>query len=134
MVAPSQENAASFHGRDALGGRGELVIATHLRSVGRATTAAVPGLLPGAYAVVSVADKGPGIAPEIIDKVFDPFFTTKNRAEGTGLGLSVAFGIVAAHGGTIAVDSVPGEGAVFDVYLPLVQGDLCMLDGGAGTD
>jgi signal transduction histidine kinase len=70
-------------------------------------------------AVVVVADNGPGIPPEIIDRIFDPFFTTKPVGEGTGLGLGIAYQIVRSHGGAIHVDSTPGRGARFRVELPL---------------
>ena len=70
-------------------------------------------------AVVVVADDGPGIPPEIIDRIFDPFFTTKPVGEGTGLGLGIAYQIVRSHGGAIHVDSTPGRGARFRVELPL---------------
>ena len=69
-------------------------------------------------AVVIVADDGPGIAPEIIDRIFDPFFTTKAVGEGTGLGLAIAHQIITSHGGAIKVESPPGQGATFRVELP----------------
>jgi signal transduction histidine kinase len=68
---------------------------------------------------VSVSDTGVGIAPEARAKLFEPFFTT--RPEGTGLGLSVSYGIVAAHGGRIDVESEPGRGSTFTVTLPARQ-------------
>jgi signal transduction histidine kinase len=71
------------------------------------------------YACVRVADEGEGIAPEHLPHVFEPFFTTKDVGEGTGLGLSVAYGIVRDHGGWIEVHSVLGKGTEFAVYLPL---------------
>jgi signal transduction histidine kinase len=71
------------------------------------------------YACVSVEDHGHGIAPEDLPKIFDPFFTTKGIGEGTGLGLSVSYGIVRDHGGSIEVDSKPNRGTVFSVLLPL---------------
>ncbi len=70
---------------------------------------------------VSVADNGPGIPEEDLDKVFDPFFTT--RPKGTGLGLTVANNIVKAHGGFLGVESETGKGAVFDITLPKGVGD-----------
>jgi two-component system, NtrC family, sensor kinase len=70
------------------------------------------------YACVSVKDEGEGIAPENVGHVFEPFFTTKDVGEGTGLGLSVAYGIVRDHGGWIEVRSVQGQGTEFAVYLP----------------
>lgn len=70
------------------------------------------------WAVVEVTDHGVGIRPEELGRVFDPFFTTKRVGEGTGLGLSVAYGIVREHGGWIEVQSTPGEGSRFTVFLP----------------
>lgn len=67
---------------------------------------------------VTIADNGEGIAPEIIHKIFDPFFTTKNDGEGTGLGLSVSYGIIKEHGGEITVESRPAAGSVFRVLMP----------------
>lgn len=67
---------------------------------------------------VVVEDTGCGIPPEIMLKIFDPFYTTKKIGEGTGLGLSVSYGIVKEHGGEITVKSVPGQGSVFEVWLP----------------
>jgi len=74
------------------------------------------------YIVVTVADNGPGIKPENLDKVFDPFFTTRAECGGTGLGLSICHGIVLEHGGRINVTSEYGEGATFTVALPLKTG------------
>jgi signal transduction histidine kinase len=73
---------------------------------------------------LSVADQGQGIAPEVAEHIFEPFFTTKDVGQGTGLGLSVVHGIVAAHGGRIEVDSAPGDGARFTVELPLEEPDV----------
>ncbi len=72
---------------------------------------------------VEVADNGPGIPPHIIEKIFDPFFTTKKGKGGNGLGLSMVYGIVKQHKGTISVDSKPGEGTTFLIDLPLVPVD-----------
>jgi signal transduction histidine kinase len=67
---------------------------------------------------IDVADSGEGIAPQHLDKIFDPFFTTKEVGQGTGLGLSVSYAIVKKHGGRITVQSEPGQGAVFSLFLP----------------
>lgn len=73
------------------------------------------------FYMLSIGDNGPGIKQEDIDKIFDPFFTTKDIGEGTGLGLSISMGIIEEHDGWIEVDSVVGEGAVFYIYLPVLE-------------
>jgi CheY-like chemotaxis protein len=78
-------------------------------------------LSPGPFLKLTVSDTGAGIAPEIMDRIFDPFFTTKKPGEGTGMGLSVVYGIVESAGGAITVDSELGKGASFNVYLPLLM-------------
>lgn len=70
---------------------------------------------------IEVEDNAAGIAPHLIEKIFDPFFTTKKESGGTGLGLSVVYGIVKSHKGTIKVDSRPGDGTTFKMELPLVD-------------
>jgi signal transduction histidine kinase len=75
----------------------------------------------GKYLCLSVADQGAGIPTDILPRIFEPFFTTKGVGEGTGLGLSVAYGIVREHGGWIDVRSVPREGSRFSIYLPLPE-------------
>jgi two-component system NtrC family sensor kinase len=70
---------------------------------------------------ILIVDDGPGIPSENLTKIFDPFFTTKEVGEGTGLGLSVAYGIVQEHGGQISVESASGKGATFQIELPLVK-------------
>lgn len=77
-----------------------------------------PALKPGAYARLTVRDNGQGIPEAMLERIFEPFFTTKAAGEGTGMGLAVVHGIVASHGGAITVDSKPGQGATFDIYLP----------------
>jgi signal transduction histidine kinase len=67
---------------------------------------------------LQVTDTGTGIAPEHLDRIYDPFFTTKPRGRGTGLGLSVSYGIVKEHSGTLTAESAPGEGSRFIVSLP----------------
>ncbi|HEY8004008.1 MAG TPA: ATP-binding protein, partial [Phenylobacterium sp.] len=73
----------------------------------------------GDQALIEVSDDGPGIPPEVMDKIFDPFFTTKPVGEGTGLGLATVYGIVKQSDGWIAVDSKPGQGAAFRIFLPV---------------
>ncbi|MBU6401276.1 MAG: response regulator, partial [Verrucomicrobia bacterium] len=78
----------------------------------------VPHAQAGAFVLLRVKDSGVGIPRAILDKIFDPFFTTKEVGKGTGLGLSTVLGIVKSHGGFITVESRPGHGATFNVYLP----------------
>src|SRR5207249_450565 len=73
----------------------------------------------GEHARINFEDNGPGIPEANLSKVFDPFFTTKDVGTGTGLGLSLCYGIIKEHGGTISVRSKPGEGASFRIELPL---------------
>jgi len=84
--------------------------------------ARIMGLQPGEYVLMAVEDDGPGIPPEIIDKIFDPFFSTKDKTEGTGLGLAVVHGIVRSHGGGLQVYPREGGGTVFEIYLPKSEG------------
>ncbi|MCF8083006.1 MAG: PAS domain S-box protein [Deltaproteobacteria bacterium] len=80
-------------------------------------------LEPGPYVVLRVEDTGEGIEPQVLDKIFEPYFTTKETGKGTGIGLAVVHGIVKSYGGDITVDSDPGKGACFTVYLPQVRDD-----------
>ena len=77
----------------------------------------------GEYLRLRVNDTGAGISPQVMTRMFEPFFTTKPSGEGTGLGLSIVLGIVLAHGGAIDVQSEPGNGTSFDVYLPAAEPD-----------
>jgi two-component system cell cycle sensor histidine kinase/response regulator CckA len=77
------------------------------------------GLPMGDMALIEVSDDGPGIPAEVVGKIFDPFFTTKPVGEGTGLGLATVYGIVKQSDGWIHVDSEPGQGAVFRIFLPV---------------
>ncbi len=79
------------------------------------------GVVTGQYLQLTVADTGVGIPPEIKNKIFDPFFTTQKKGEGTGLGLSVVHGIVQDCKGLTTVDSEPGKGCEFNVYLPIID-------------
>jgi PAS domain S-box-containing protein len=79
-----------------------------------------PDMEPGPYACLTVADTGTGIDEKIQGKIFDPYFTTKEQGKGTGMGLSVIHGIVQSADGSIQMNSVPGEGTEFHVYLPVM--------------
>jgi signal transduction histidine kinase/uncharacterized protein YigA (DUF484 family) len=77
------------------------------------------GIEPGGVVICQITDTGHGIEPGHLDKIFDPFFTTKEVGQGTGLGLSISYGIVEKHGGTITVESRPGQGSTFSLNLPI---------------
>ena len=72
------------------------------------------------FAAIRIRDQGSGIPEELRDRVFDPFFTSKGRDRGSGLGLSIVYGIVEAHGGTVEIESTSSKGTCMAVFLPLV--------------
>ncbi|MCA9714768.1 MAG: PAS domain S-box protein [Myxococcales bacterium] len=104
--------------RDAIGDGGTVTIATGCVEFGADVVDEYPHFQPGRYVVLTVADDGCGVDEATRAKIFEPFFTTKELGQGTGLGLSTVYGIVRQNGGFADVDSVPGEGATFRIYLP----------------
>ncbi|WP_164658862.1 ATP-binding protein [Tropicibacter sp. Alg240-R139] len=105
--------------RDAMPQGGEIRIETEVIHLDDALERDRATLQPGEYVTVKVRDEGDGIAPDKIQKVFEPFYTTKRTGEGTGLGLSTAYGIIKQTGGYIFVDSVEGQGTEFIIYFPV---------------
>lgn len=83
----------------------------------------LPPIESGPWLDLMVSDTGAGMEPQVRERIFDPFFTTKKKGQGTGLGLSVVHGIIKSHGGEITVDSAPGRGTTFHVYLPVVDSE-----------
>ena len=108
--------------RDAMPDGGRITIATGDADMDHRAAAQYPGLEPGSYIRLTVADTGPGISPDIQHQIFDPFFTTKPVGEGTGLGLSIVYGIVRQYAGTITLSHPPGHGAMFTLHFPRVAG------------
>ncbi len=104
--------------RDAMPSGGELLIKTFNTSLEEKISSASDRNQPGRYVAITVADTGTGMDEDILPRIFDPFFSTKERGKGTGLGLSMVYGIVKNHGGYIDVESKPGVGTTFTVYLP----------------
>lgn len=107
--------------RDAMSEGGCFTVKTEVISIDEAFIAAYGYGKAGPYAVISVSDTGSGMDETTLNKIFDPFFTTKQIGKGTGLGLSVVFGIIKQHEGFINVESKPGQGTTFRIYLPIIE-------------
>ncbi|MBI5423074.1 MAG: PAS domain S-box protein [Opitutae bacterium] len=110
----------AVNARDAMPQGGTLTLRARAEQVATRRNGFTGELPPGAYVVLSVRDTGQGMTPAVRERIFEPFFTTKPRGKGTGLGLPTVLGIVRSHGGIVEVDSTPGGGSEFRVYLPAI--------------
>jgi two-component system, cell cycle sensor histidine kinase and response regulator CckA len=108
----------ALNARDAMPAGGTLTIRTRDMAIDASYAEQHAGLQPGTYVVLEVEDTGVGITPDVQARIFEPFFTTKPVGQGTGLGLATVYGIVTKWGGFTAVQSVPGTGTLFTIYLP----------------
>jgi len=108
----------ALNARDALPEGGRATISTAVRRISPDNQDSMPR---GTYAVLAVSDNGTGMDDEVRAHLFEPFFTTKDPGKGTGLGLALVYGVVQQSGGFIRVQSTPGHGSVFEIFLPLVS-------------
>ena len=116
----------AINARDALPAGGTLKISTRNDEVLEPVPKVLPGLKSGSYVVLSVTDDGEGMNSDTLSRIFEPFFTTKSPGQGTGLGLAQVWGIVKQSDGYIYVDSEPGTGTSFDIYLPVVDEEVAV--------
>jgi len=126
FIDPAQlENAIInlvINARDAMANGGTIQVATSLTAVAAADAGVPDDLAPGNYLLISVADSGTGIPPDVLAHVFEPFFTTKDVGRGSGLGLSMVYGFAKQSGGQATISSDMGRGTTVRLFLPLVDG------------
>jgi len=108
----------AVNARDAMASGGKLTIETRRVMIDEEFASMTVGAAAGEYVMLSLSDNGTGIPPEIQSRIFEPFFTTKEAGKGTGLGLSTVYGIVKQSRGWITLDSAPGLGTTFRIFLP----------------
>jgi two-component system, cell cycle sensor histidine kinase and response regulator CckA len=109
----------ALNARDAMPDGGRLRLSLSQLTLAANQPRPLPDMEPGNWLQITIVDEGTGIAQEHLSRIFDPFFTTKEPGKGTGLGLAQVYGIVKQHDGSIAVDSTPGQGTTFTIYLPM---------------
>lgn len=118
----------AINARDAMPEGGRLTIETSNVILDEYYGMIHPEVTPGPYVMIAVSDTGCGMEPRVAKRVFEPFFTTKPVGDGTGLGMSMAYGFVRQCGGHIHLYSEPGHGTVFRIYLPRVSGGAALID------
>jgi signal transduction histidine kinase/ActR/RegA family two-component response regulator len=123
-----------INSRDAMPQGGVITMATGNITVAEGSILGHRYVAPGQYVQLSVSDTGTGISKDEQEQIFEPFFTTKEVGKGTGLGLAMVYGIVKQSGGYVWVDSEPGKGACFTIFLPRVQGAATDADTPLNTD
>lgn len=111
----------AVNAKDAMPDGGQLDIETKNVVLDEQICHSFPEIEPGDYCLLSVSDSGSGMSEHVQGKIFDPFFTTKIVGEGTGLGLSMVYGIVKSHNGLILCDSAEGKGSRFEIYFPAIE-------------
>ncbi len=107
-----------INARDAMAGRGAIRIGLRLADQAQVVCASCRKTVSGRFVELAVGDTGPGIAPEVLERMFEPFYSTKEVGKGTGLGLPISLQIIQHFGGDIWVDSEPNKGATFSFYIP----------------
>lgn len=111
-----------FNAKDAMPGGGEVVICTENKTIDNSSLSDLTdGNLKRVFIVIKISDSGMGIEKENLSRIFDPFYTTKPVGRGRGLSLSAVYGTIQSHKGAITVDSDPGKGTTFNIYLPVVE-------------
>lgn len=124
-VDPSQLEQAlinlALNARDAMPDGGSLAVACKVVNLDAGFVAAHKGSRPGRHVAISVTDTGIGMDATVASRIFEPFYTTKEEGHGTGLGLSTTYGFVRQAGGIVAVESLPGKGSAFTLFLPLAS-------------